>query len=330
MKALILAAGKGTRLRPVTDKVIKPLLPLRGQPTLHYVISELLVLGITEIGIVVSPDNQAQINNFIEENRSLDENFIEIIVQEEQLGVAHAVASARSFIGNQNFVLYLGDNLFESGVDQVLTEFNRNQITTIGLKQVKDPSKFGVGVVGMNGELTKIIEKPKNSPSKFAVTGIYCFTPDIMKSIETLKLSPRGEFEITGAVQDLIDNNIKVQTKIIDGWWVDTGNLQDFLIANKKISNSLHVYKLNIPDENLNCVNSRIDGSVLIKPSVKIMNSIISNFSSIEDNVVIENSTIENCVVMKNCVIRNTKLINCLVGPSVVMEEKKCIENEIL
>ena len=128
MKALILAAGKGTRLRPVTDKVIKPLLPLRGQPTLHYVISELLVLGITEIGIVVSPDNQAQINNFIEENRSLDENFIEIIVQEEQLGVAHAVASARSFIGNQNFVLYLGDNLFESGVDQVITEFNSNQI----------------------------------------------------------------------------------------------------------------------------------------------------------------------------------------------------------
>ncbi|MBM01519.1 MAG: glucose-1-phosphate thymidylyltransferase [Chloroflexi bacterium] len=326
MKALILAAGKGTRLKPVTDKICKPLLPLRGKPTILYILNELEKINIKEVGIVVSQENHDEILNFM--RNEFKNNFkFHLIIQKEQLGVAHAVQSAQSFIGKDNFLLYLGDNLFEFGLSQVYQEFKKNNATTIALKQVKDASRFGVAIINGGNLVMKIVEKPKNPPSKYAVTGIYCFTNEIFKSIEKINLSQRGEYEITDAIQSLILEGKKVYSKIIDGWWIDTGNLNDFLKANREIYT-------NTSSNRSNFSGSGLDKTVFIGANVNIKQSKINDFSSIGSNSIIENSSINNSVVMEGSVLKNVNIVNCIIGPNSkiinIEPQMKKIESEII
>ncbi len=333
MKALVLAAGKGTRMRPVTDQVSKPLLPLRGHPTLYYILEDLINSGVTEIGIVVSDENVAQIQEFINMSKFKLKKKIEVIVQKQQLGVAHAVKTARHFLDSQDFILYLGDNLFQSGVKQVISSFLKKDNTTIAVKKIIDPSKFGVAVISPEGNLVKIIEKPDNPPSNYAVSGIYCFKKGIFESIDKIKPSKRGEYEITDAIEDLLKNNINVNAEIIDGWWIDTGNLHDFLIANRNIYKSNKDSKLN-SKFSYKSTNSIVDDNSLIKNESNIINSSINNFSSVGDRVIIVNSNIDNCVLMDGCKIKNIDLKNCLVGPNSILEsnfkDKKIVINRII
>lgn len=333
MKALVLAAGKGTRMRPVTDQVSKPLLPLRGRPTLYYILEDLINSGVTEIGIVVSDENSAQIKEFISMSKFKLEKNIEVIVQKKQLGVAHAVKTAKYFLDNQDFILYLGDNLFQSGVKQIISSFLKKDNTTIAIKEVNDPSKFGVAVIDSLGNLAQIIEKPDYPPSKYAVSGIYCFKSGIFSSIDKLNPSKRGEYEITDAIEDLLNNNINVNAEIIDGWWIDTGNLHDFLIANQNIYKSNKDSKLSLKF-NYNNINSSVADNSLIKNQSNIIDSSINNFSSVGDRVTVENSNIDNCVLMDGCKIINIDLKNCLVGPNSILKsnlkDKKIIKNKII
>ena len=328
MKALILAAGKGTRLNPATHSTPKPLMPLAGKETLCFIIEEIIENGIREIGLVVSEENQKEIKRFISNKKYKN---ISIIVQKDQLGVAHAVKISKNFILKDDFILYLGDNLFENGIKNLIDEFRDNDSSVLCVKEVNDPRKFGVAVIYNNGALKKIVEKPKIPPSKLAVTGIYGFKNKILTHIEKIKISERGEYEITDAIKLSIENNEIVKTLIVDGWWIDTGNLKDFLEANKNKIVEKVTYEKKLKEFS---ENRHLNNFCIMKEKEKIKNSIIKNFSLIEENVNINDSKIENCVVLKNSDIKNYHLKNCIISQGTKLINKasnmKIIENKII
>lgn len=328
MKALILAAGKGTRLYPATQSTPKPLMPLAGKETLCFIIEEIIENGIREIGLVVSEENHKEIKNFISSRKYKN---ISMIIQKDQLGVAHAVKISKNFILEDDFILYLGDNLFENGIKNLIDEFKYNDSSVLCVKSVNDPRKFGVAVVKNNGNLKEIVEKPKIPPSKLAVTGIYGFKNKILEYIDKIKMSDRGEFEITDAIKLSIERNDIVKTLVVDGWWIDTGNIHDFLEANKNKTIEFVNSKKNL--ESLN-EETHIEGFCIIKDEKGIKNSIIKNFSFIEENVNINNSKIENCVVLKNSDIKNYILKNCIISKGTKLinntSNMKIVENKII
>ncbi len=328
MKALILAAGKGTRLYPATQSTPKPLMPLAGKETLCFIIEEIIENGIREIGLVVSEENHKEIKNFISLRKYKN---ISMIVQKDQLGVAHAVKISKNFILEDDFILYLGDNLFENGIKNLIDEFKDNDSSVLCVKSVNDPRKFGVAVVKNNGNLKEIVEKPKIPPSKLAVTGIYGFKNKILEYIDKIKMSERGEFEITDAIKLSIERNNIVKTLVVDGWWIDTGNIHDFLEANKNKTIEFVNSKKNL--ESLN-EETHIEGFCIIKDEKGIKNSIIKNFSFIEENVNINNSKIENCVVLNNSDIKNYILKNCIISKGTKLinntSNMKIVENKII
>ena len=329
MKALILAAGKGSRLYPATKKTPKPLMPIAGKETLCYVIDEIVENGITEIGIVVSDENIDEISLFTKKNYSKFE--ISMILQEEQLGVAHAVKISKNFTQDDNFLLYLGDNLFENGISKVVSKFKLNKNNIISIKSVTDPRKFGVAEINKNGNLIKIVEKPENPPSSLAVTGIYGFNNKIFDHIEKISLSKWGEYEITDAIKLSLESDDIVDTQIIDGWWVDTGNIIDYLKANeyKLISN-----KGSKDIKKINAQGTTIDSFSCASTNSELLESQIINYTSIGENVNILNSVVENCVILGGSRIENYKLKNCILskGTSLINmgPDRKIIENKII
>ena len=328
MKALILAAGKGTRLYPATQSTPKPLMPLAGKETLSFIIEEIIENGIRESGLVVSEENHKEIKNFISSKKYKN---ISIIVQKDQLGVAHAVRISKNFILKDDFILYLGDNLFENGIKNLIDEFKGNDSSVLCVKSVNDPRKFGVAVVKNIGNLKEIVEKPKIPPSQLAVTGIYGFKNKILEYVEKIKMSERGEFEITDAIKLSIERNEIIKTLVVDGWWIDTGNIHDFLEANKNKTIEFINSKKKL--EGLN-EETRLEEFCLIKDEQRIKNSIIKKFSLIEENVNIDNSEIENCVVLKNSDIKNYILKNCIISKGTKLinntSNMKIVENKII
>lgn len=320
MKALILAAGKGTRLFPATKSTPKPLMPLAGKATLSYIIDEIVKSGISKIGLVVSEDNYNQISKFIKCNYSDLE--INLIMQDKQLGVAHAVKISKDYINNDDFILYLGDNLFENGINNLVKKFSNSKNNIISLKSVADPRKFGVAEIDAKERLIRITEKPKVPKSNFAVTGIYAFKNIIFDYIDRISISERGEYEITDAIKLLIkfDN---VESMINKGWWIDTGNLNDYLMANKfKILELSNNENLNAKKDFFHYKDSKLIDSEIIK------------YSSIGKDVVIENSKIENCVILDQSKIRNYHLINCILSRNTTLINDnidiKILENKII
>jgi len=198
MKGLILAAGRGTRLRPLTHTRPKPVIRVAGRPILHYAVDNLLEAGIEEIGVVVSPETEKDIREALSGYR------VRYVLQEEPQGLAHAVAVAQEFLGESPFVLYLGDNLFQKGIRRFLQAFQEGVSAVIALVRVENPRQFGVAV--LEGErIVRLLEKPKEPPSDLAVAGVYVFTPEVFPVIQNLKPSAWGEYEITDAIQGLID-----------------------------------------------------------------------------------------------------------------------------
>lgn len=328
MKALILAAGKGTRLYPATKSTPKPLMPLAGKETLCYIIDEIIENNINDIGVVVSNENENEISSFIKKN--YPNNNILTIVQNEQLGVAHAVKISKQFINQDNFILYLGDNLFENGINKLINEFRENNNNIISLKSVDDPRKFGVAEIDKNGNLLGIVEKPDDPKTSLAVAGIYGFNNKIFDHIQDIKKSKRGEYEITDAIKLSLNSSETINTQIIDGWWIDTGNLHDFLEAN-----ALKIKSNKNNDEALSSFSDpKNDGRCLIMKNSIIENSNIKNYSSIGNKVKILNSEIENSVILDYCEVENYKLKNCIISKQTKLvnpsSNMKIIENKII
>lgn len=227
MKGVILAAGKGTRLYPVTHHIPKPLLPLANRPTIYYAFERLKEMGIADICVVVG-EMERQMRDFLGDGSDQDVNLT-YVRQTEPKGLAHAVGFAEEFVGNDPFVLYLGDAIYGSGFAQFSNRFKQSGCANLNIvKAVEDPSRFGVANV--DGErIVKLVEKPKNPESNLAMAGLYFFGPEIWSVLPDLQPSARGEYEITDAIQMLIDRGETVLAGVYDGVWFDTGTLDSFL-----------------------------------------------------------------------------------------------------
>lgn len=333
MKALILSGGKGTRLRPITHTGAKQLVPIANKPIIFYVIENIVATGIKEIGIIISPETGSSIKKTVGDGDKWDVN-IKYIVQQNPKGLAHAVSVARDFLGNSSFLMYLGDNLLGEGVQQFCEKFNKEKPDAlILLKQVKNPSSFGVAQVNKKGEVEKLEEKPEIPKSDLALVGVYLFSPEIHKIIDNLKPSQRGELEITDAIQRLIDKKKIVVSYTIKDWWLDTGKKDDLLEANTIVLDELierNIEGIVSEDSSVNgrvvlpsnskIINSEIRGPVIIGENVTIENSFIGPFTSIGNGGQIKYSGIEHCVILDNCKISEIdELKDSLIGKRSVL-----------
>ena len=319
MKAIILAAGQGTRLRPVTLTMPKPLVPVANQPLIAYAINVLKNAGLTEIGIVVN-DLDSPITAALGDGSSLGVH-LDYIVQKEQLGLAHAVSLCRDFVGDGAFCLLLGDNIFQDRMEQLIREFPESGAeAAITLIEVSDPSRFGIAEI-VDGKIQRVVEKPKNPPSNLAISGAYLFKSSIFDAISRITPSWRNELEITDAIQQVINAGYEVHPYTLKGWWIDAGKPDSIIHANQlvlgelpyspppenreQIVGSCEISARVILGEGSQIIDSVVRGPVIIGRNVVVRNSYIGPYTSLGDNVLVENSEIEASIVMKDCSIRN-------------------------
>ncbi|MGZ8480340.1 MAG: glucose-1-phosphate thymidylyltransferase, partial [Candidatus Binatia bacterium] len=232
LKGLVLSGGRGTRLRPLTHTAAKQLVPVANRPILFHVLDNLQKAAVNDVGIVISPETGQAIRDAVGDGGAwgMSVSFIE---QTEPLGLAHAVKVARPYLGDDAFVMYLGDNLIGSGIESFRDEFEKSAaVASILLKEVDNPSSFGIAEVDGQQRVLSLVEKPKQPKSNLALVGIYFFTAKIHDAIDKIAPSWRGELEITDAIQLLLSQGGKVLSHRIDAWWLDTGKKDDLLTAN--------------------------------------------------------------------------------------------------
>jgi glucose-1-phosphate thymidylyltransferase len=326
MKALVLSGGKGTRLRPFTFTCAKQLIPVANKPILGYVLDQVASTGIKKVGLITAPETGHFVEAYVADGSqwSLTINYI----PQEPLGLAHAVKTAQRFLGQDSFVMCLGDNVTGQGLNSFVKRFRKEQLDAlIILKKVEDPSSFGIAQLDDKGNIVKLVEKPKVPMGNLAIIGTYLFSSKIHQAIEHIKPSWRGELEITDAIQEMINMGFKVKAEILDSWWLDTGKKDDILSANAKILDA-YVQR----DIKGTVTNSNVDGRVRVEPSAKIINSTVRGPSVIGKDVLIENShvgpytsvgdgtqilssTVDYCVIQENVTIKDIeRLEESLIG----------------
>ena len=328
MKALVLAGGKGTRLKPITNTIAKQLVPVANKPILFYVLDQIAECGISDIGIIISPETGSWIRQTAGDG-SRWKAKITYIVQQEPGGLAHAVKTAQGFLGDSSFLMFLGDNLIGGGVKTFVDEFKlHSPEALILLKEVANPGLFGIAELDASGKIVHLVEKPKEPKSNFALVGVYLFTPEIHRAIAAIKPSLRGELEITDAIQKLFDFGKEVRSHILQGWWLDTGKKDDLLEANRVVLDGLTecAIKCDVSagsqvsgrvavGEGTKIENSTIRGPVSIAENCLIKDSHISPFTSIAAGTRVECSSIEHSVIFEGCLIRNIEhLADSVIG----------------
>jgi glucose-1-phosphate thymidylyltransferase len=319
MKAVILAAGQGTRLRPVTLTMPKPLVPVANQPLIAYAIHVLRNAGLTEIGIVIN-GLDSPIRSALGNGSALGVQ-LDYIVQDEQLGLAHAIKLTHEFVGNEPFCVLLGDNIFQDNMESLIRAFPSSpDEAAIALIEVPDPERFGIAIIE-DGKISRLVEKPNPAPSNLAIAGAYLFKPSIFDAIAQIKPSKRNEYEITDAIQEVVVSGHAVKPYTLQGWWVDAGKPDSIIHANQLVLGDLPfspapidpaqvVGKCDISarvllGEGSQVIDSVIRGPVIIGKNVTVRGSYIGPYTAIGDNVVVENSEIDASIVMQNCKILN-------------------------
>ena len=319
MKALILAAGQGTRLRPVTLTMPKSLVPVANRWLISYAIDALKKAGLIDIGIVVNSLDSPIVSN-LGDGGGLGVD-ISYIVQDEQRGLAHATALCQQFVADEPFTVFLGDNIFMDKMTELLTSFaaSDNEAAVV-LGKVPDPSRFGIAEIE-NGHIVRVVEKPQQPPSNLAIAGVYLFRPSIFEAIKRIKPSGRNELEITDAIQVLISDGMPVASYELNGWWIDAGKPDAIIQANQLVLEALpytpapensdqiegdsEVSHRVVIGRDSRIINSVVRGPVIIGENTTISDSYIGPYTSLGDNVVVAGSEIEASIVMKNCEIRN-------------------------
>ena len=329
MRGLILSGGKGTRLRPLTYTSAKQLVPVANKPVLFYGIEALAAAGIRDIGIVVG-DTKTEIQAAVGDGACWDVS-VTYIEQDAPRGLAHAVLISEPFLAGEPFVMYLGDNLLARGVTPFVREFvEHGPAAQILLARVPDPQRFGVAELS-DGKVVGLVEKPKEPKSDLALVGVYLFGPEVFESVKRIKPSFRDELEITDAIQDLIDRGLDVRPHIVEGWWKDTGKLEDLLEANRLILDTFErrvegsvdaassVEGKVVVEAGAVIEASVVRGPAVIAAGARIEHAYVGPFTSIMKEVHIRGSEIEHCIVLEGSVILDlaNRVVDSLIGKNV-------------
>lgn len=311
MKALILSGGSGIRLRPFTYTGAKQLLPVANKPILFYIIKKIAEAGIDDIGIVVG-DTSEEIKSAVG-NGELWGVRITYIYQSKPLGLAHAVKTAAGFIGSEDFIMVLGDNLFQMDLGDVIEDFHTKAVNAMLVLHISEnPSQYGVAVIGRE-RVIRLEEKPENPSSNLIITGIYVLDNTIFDAIDRTVPSKRGELEITDAIQVLIDSGGEVGYCLTEGWWKDTGSLEDLLEANRLVLNDIGDVCLDIGRVENN--GSLLDGMIMAGENVVITDSILEGPIVLGNNISIKGcrlgpyTTVGDNVTLLSCQIRNSIIL---------------------
>jgi len=327
LKGLLLAGGHGTRLRPLTFTGNKHTLPIANKPMLLYGLEHLKSAGIKDVGIILGPIKEG-IREIVGDGSALG-IAVTYIDQPDPKGLAHAVLISERFVGDEPFVVYLGDNLLKEGVSRFVRAFqSRKADCVVGVTPTTDPSRFGIAELE-NGRAVRLVEKPRNPRSNLALIGVYIFGPAIFAAVKQIQPSWRNELEITDAIQKLIDSGKKVEVEMVDGWWKDTGRPEDLLEANQLVLEDLKPSIDGELSEQVSCVGAvsvgrgtkvfgqvNLRGPVVIGDNCRIGPNVdIGPNTSIGDECRLQNVEIENSIVMKGCVIESGKrIVGSLIG----------------
>ena len=333
MKGLILSGGKGTRLYPLTFTSAKQLIPVANKPILFRVIEAIRDAGIDDIGIVVG-DTADEIKAAVRRGNTWGVN-ISYIHQEEPLGLAHAVKISEDFLGDERFVMFLGDNVIQGGISPLIRQFSDAEWNSqIVLTEVSHPEFYGVAEINESGEIVQLVEKPKAPRSNLALVGIYMFDHHIFDAVKAIKPSWRGELEITDAIQWLVDNDHAVHPYVHRGWWIDTGRPGDMLEANGLVLEELNPKIQGFVDRDSEVdsrvtiekgseiINSIVRGPTIIGKNTRIVNSYIGPFTSIYHDVVIQDSEIERSIVLESSHLESleARIQDSLIGRHVTLK----------
>ena len=354
MRALVLAGGRGTRLRPITHTSAKQLVPVANKPVLFYGLESLRAAGITEVGIVVSdpremlqPDHRSGelvtvlVNSQAEIRAAVGDGSafglrVTYIEQEAPLGLAHAVKIARPYLEDEPFVMYLGDNLIRDGITPFVREFEREKPNAqILLAHVATPGDFGVAELE-GDRVVRLEEKPKHPKSDLALVGVYLFDRTVFEAVAAIRPSRRGELEITDAIQHLITGGKRVRSHVIEGWWKDTGRVEDLLEANRIILADLATrIEGSVDGETVmegsvsigpgtTITRSRLRGPLIIGAGARITDSYVGPFSAIADGVTLTHCEIEHSIVLARSRIENVphRIESSLIGRDVVVASR--------
>jgi glucose-1-phosphate thymidylyltransferase len=315
MKGLILSGGRGTRLRPITHTSAKQLVPVANKPVLFYGIEAIAQAGITEIGIVIAPETGDEIRAAVGDGSQFGVQ-ISYIVQDEPSGLAHAVLTAEEFLGDEAFVMYLGDNLLQGGIRDLVERFRQSEPDAlILLTAVADPQNYGVAELD-GDRVVALAEKPTEPRSDLALVGVYMFTAAVHDAARAIAPSARGELEITDAIQYLLDAGMRVESHIVLGWWKDTGRLDDMLDANRLILDTIEPRcegKLQdaqidgrvVIEAGAQIVRSTVRGPAIIGAGAKLTDAYVGPYTAVGEGCTIERAEVEHSILLADCVVRD-------------------------
>jgi glucose-1-phosphate thymidylyltransferase len=329
LKGLILSGGKGTRLRPITHTSAKQLVPVANRPVLFYGIDAMAKAGIEEIGIIIAPETGQEIKEVVGDGSAFGVE-ITYILQDEPAGLAHAVLTAEPFLKDSPFVMYLGDNLLQGGIDDLVRAFQANEPDAlILLTPVPDPEHFGVAELD-GDRVVALAEKPPEPKTNLALVGVYMFTPLIHEAARAIEPSARGELEITDAIQHLVDTDKRVEPHIVQGWWKDTGRLDDMLEANRLILDRFErrvdgalvdsqVEGRVVIEEGATLTRATVRGPAIIGAGATLTDCYIGPYTAIGEGCTVENAEVEHSILLAGSTVRGLdgRMESSLLGRNV-------------